>query len=199
MHIITTRPHSRRTSTIMLGVAAVGVLALASCGSGSSTGAASSGAATTSSTQSGSAASSGMTVTVRDVSGHQNVLATADGHTLYETMQEKGAVLCKSSACTAVWVPLTVPAGQTPTGPSQISGMLTTIKRPDGKTQVAIDGKPLYTFSFDNGAGQLGGDGKQDSFDGTNFTWELATVPGTAPAPSSPMSSSSTSGGGYSY
>ena len=46
---------------------------------------------------------------------------------------------------------------------------LGTIKRPDGSTQVVLDGRPLYTFSFDHGAGQVGGDGQTDSFDGTEL------------------------------
>jgi predicted lipoprotein with Yx(FWY)xxD motif len=145
-------------------------------------------------------------VTVRDEGGHLGVLATADGRTLYESEQENGTVLCKSSACTAIWVPLTVAAGQKPTAPGQVTGMLSTVMRPDGTAQVALDGKPLYTFSIDQGAGQLKGDGQRDSFDGTDFTWHLATATGgsapapSAPAPSAPASSApASSGGGYTY
>ena len=149
----------------------------------------------------GSTASSGATVTVRDASGHSGVLATADGHTLYVSDQETGTVLCKSSACTAIWNPLTIDTAQSPTGTGQLAGKLSTVKRPDGSTQVAFDDKPLYTFSFDHGAGQVGGDGQQDSFDGTDFTWRLATVaggsaPASTPAPSAPAPSGN---GGYTY
>jgi predicted lipoprotein with Yx(FWY)xxD motif len=149
----------------------------------------------------GSSASSGSTVTVRDASGHSGVLATADGRTLYVSDQENGTVLCKSSACTAIWNPLTVDTGQAPTGSGQLAGKLSTLKRPDGSTQVAFDHKPLYTFSFDHGAGQVGGDGQQDSFDGTHFTWRVATAAGgSAPASTTMPSAPSSSGnGGYTY
>jgi predicted lipoprotein with Yx(FWY)xxD motif len=172
-----------------LAAAAIGMLILAGCSStGSSAG-----------TQpSGTAGTSGTTLTVRDASGHKGVLTNADGRTLYDSDQEDGTVLCKSSGCLAIWTPLTVSAGTIPTGPAQLTGKLTTMKRPDGKTQVALDGKPLYTFSFDPGAGQVNGDGQTDSFDGTNFTWHVATAPGaaSAPAPSAPASSGT---GGYNY
>jgi predicted lipoprotein with Yx(FWY)xxD motif len=158
-----------------LPAAAIGVLVLAGCSSSKS------GGDTQSSATAGSAS---MTVTIRDASGHKGVLTNADGRTLYDSDQENGNVLCKSSACLAIWTPLTVSAGTTPTGPAQLAGKLTTMKRPDGKTQVALAGKPLYTFSFDHGAGQVDGDGQKDNFDGVNFTWQLATATGGAPAPS---------------
>jgi predicted lipoprotein with Yx(FWY)xxD motif len=175
-----------------LPAAAIGVLVLAGCSSSKS------GGDTQSSATAGSAS---MTVTIRDASGHKGVLTNADGRTLYDSDQENGNVLCKSSACLAIWTPLTVSAGTTPTGPAQLAGKLTTMKRPDGKTQVALAGKPLYTFSFDHGAGQVGGDGQKDSFDGTHFTWHVAAATGSgggAPAPA-PSPSPSSSGGGYNY
>jgi predicted lipoprotein with Yx(FWY)xxD motif len=163
-----------------LPAAAIGVLVLAGCSSSKS------GGDTQSSATAGSAS---MTVTIRDASGHKGVLTNADGRTLYDSDQENGNVLCKSSACLAIWTPLTVSAGTTPTRPAQLAGKLTTMKRPDGKTQVALAGKPLYTCSFDHGAGQVDGDGQKDNFDGVNFTWQLATATGGAPAPSAPAPS----------
>jgi predicted lipoprotein with Yx(FWY)xxD motif len=144
-----------------------------------------------------------MTVTIHDASGH-DVLANADGRTLYMSDQEHGKVLCKSSACVAIWTPLTVSSGQTPTGPAQLNGKLTTMMRPDGKNQVALNGRPLYTFSFDHGTGQVAGDGEKDSFDGTHFTWHAATASGGgggggAPAPAPSPSPSSSGNGGYNY
>lgn len=45
------------------------------------------------------------TVQVRTVAGHSGVLVSGSGRTLYVSDQENGMVLCKTSACTAVWVP----------------------------------------------------------------------------------------------
>lgn len=174
-----------RLHRLGLAVVALGMLTLAGCSAGVGGGA----------TSTGTTAGGSATVTVHDASGHAGVLATANGRTLYMSDQENGKVLCTSSDCTAVWLPLTVGADATPTGPSQLSGMLGTLKRPDGKAQVTFEGKPLYTFSFDHGSSKVGGDNQKDSFDGTDFTWHVATV-GGAPAPSGPQSPSS---GGYSY
>ncbi|WAX57964.1 hypothetical protein M6B22_04155 [Jatrophihabitans cynanchi] len=208
MSIAITSRHSHRVARLAAFLGALGALVLAGCSSSGSGGGgmATTGSGTTGSGSTGSSGtigSSGTTVTVRTEAGRSGVLATADGRTLYESAQEHGTVLCKSSACTAIWVPLTVAAGQTPTAPGQLAGMLGTIMRPDGTAQVALDGKPLYTFSIDQGAGQLKGDGAHDSFDGTDFTWQVASAPGTAPAPSTPSAPASSavgsSGGGYTY
>jgi predicted lipoprotein with Yx(FWY)xxD motif len=188
MNFTTTMRNWRRVQRATLAAATIG-LALAGCSSSSDDGNASS-------TGSDSAASADTTVTVGDASGHAGVLATADGSTLYVSDQEDGAVLCKSKACTAIWEPLTVGGGKKPTGPDEVSGKLDTIKRPDGSTQVAFDGKPLYTFSFDKNAGEVGGDGEKDSFDGTAFTWQVATVDGGA---SEPTPSDAPEDGGYDY
>ena len=184
IRITTTSGHGQ-LYRLSLVVVAIGMLTLAGCSAG-----AGGGATSTDTTAGGSA-----TVTVHDASGHADVLATADGRTLYMSDQENGKVLCTSSECTAVWLPLTVGADTTPTGPSQVSGMLGALKRPDGKAQVTFDGKPLYTFSFDQGSGKVGGDNQHDSFGGTDFTWHVATAGGT-PAPSG---SQSPSNGGHSY
>jgi predicted lipoprotein with Yx(FWY)xxD motif len=163
----------------LLAAAGISIIALAGCGGGNSN----------SPSGQGDAAGSGTTTTVqtRTVAGHQDVLTDPSGRTLYTSDQETGGkALCTSSACNAVWLPLTVPAGQSPTGAAQTSADLSTLMRPDGKIQVTFKGMPLYTFSFDHGPGQNGGDGQKDTFDGTNFTWHTATT-GTgsvAPAPS---------------
>lgn len=74
------------------------------------------------------------------------------------------------------------------------------MQRPDGSSQVAFDGQPLYTFSFDRSAGQVNGDGEADSFDGVDFTWHAARPTGAAPAGStSPTASPSSGYGGYDY
>jgi predicted lipoprotein with Yx(FWY)xxD motif len=188
MRITTTGRWLRRGT---LPVAAAGMFALAACGGGGSSGSAPSAGT-------GTGGSAGTTVTIGTASGQAGVLTTPAGRTLYTSEQEDRTVLCKTSACTAVWLPLTVSSGQAPVGPSQLTGKLGTMMRSDGTTQVTLDGKPLYTFSFDQASGQAKGDGAKDSFDGTNFTWHVARAAGTASAPSATAATPS-SGGGYSY
>jgi predicted lipoprotein with Yx(FWY)xxD motif len=168
-----------------LSAVAAGLLLLTACGSGGGT-----------ATATSPGSSSGMTVTVRDVGG-MKVLTTSSGRTLYFSDQENGKVLCTSGACNAIWAPLTVTAGQKLTAAAGVTDDLTTLKLPDGTRQVAFDGEPLYTFSYDHGAGQANGDGKTDSFDGTDFTWHAATPTGSGSTPSSGSSSGSSHGYGY--
>ncbi len=180
------RPGSLATTAAGIAVSA---LAIAACSSSSK-----SPAAPASAPVKGSPATT--TVAIRTISGTGDVLVDAKGRTLYVSDQEMtgNKVLCSSDACTAIWTPLTVPAGQTPTGPSSVSSMIATVKRPDGSAQVEFNGAPLYTFTFDHSAGAVGGNGQKDSFDGTNFTWHAATATGVAAAPST---SSDTGNGGY--
>ena len=185
--------HTRRHILLRRGAlpaVAVAVLTLAGCGSDSD-----------SSAEAGdTSGSTGTTVSLRDA-GDGQVLATSEGLTLYVSDQEQGQVLCASSACEAIWVPLTMPSGQQPSAPGELAGELGTVQRPDGSSQVALDGQPLYTFSFDNDAGDANGDGESDSFDGVDFTWHVATPTGEAPATPSESSdaSSPADDGGYDY
>lgn len=197
----------RLTSPVLTmgSIVAAGTLALAACGSSGSSGGGGSSAAgmTTGATDSAGGAGSGAaTVAVRTVAGHAGVLVTPSGKTLYVSDQEHGKALCVSSACTAVWMPLTVAKGDVPTGPSQVAGELGTVRGAGGKTQITFDGQPLYTFSFDHGAGQLAGDGVHDSFAGTNFSWHAAALSGAktaAPTTSGPATSGTSGGGGGGY
>jgi predicted lipoprotein with Yx(FWY)xxD motif len=193
--MITVPHHLKRA---VLPALAIGVLGLAGCGSSNS------GSAATDTGQ-----DSGKVVTVSDASG-RSVLVDAQGKALYFSDEEKGGkVLCTSGACGAIWTPLTVANTSSLTAPPPVAEKLGTMPRPDGSTQVTLDGRPLYSFSFDHSAGEVSGDGTQDSFDGTDFTWHVATPSGQAAAssssPSSPSSQSSSQSsspydnGGYNY
>jgi len=185
----------RRTALAVVAPAAVlSVLALAGCGSNGSS---------STSGSSDVSGSTGMTVSVSDTSSG-DVLTNSAGRTLYFSDQEKNKVLCDSGACEAIWTPLTVSSGDKPSAPGKLAGQLTTVNRSDGSAQVALDGRPLYTFSFDHSAGDVNGNGQKDSFDGTDFTWHAATPTGKAPAaPSSGTSESpydeGGDSGGYHY
>jgi predicted lipoprotein with Yx(FWY)xxD motif len=135
----------------------------------------------------------GQTVQVATVGAMSDVLTDSAGRTLYVSDQESGGTaLCTTSDCTAIWIPLTV-TGQ-PTGPASVAGALGTVTRADGTAQVALHGKPLYRFSFDHAAGQATGDGRQDAFGGTSFTWHVATTSG---APGGTPSQPPAGGSGY--
>src|SRR5215213_4986756 len=62
-------------------------------------------------------------------------LVDSSGAPLYSSDQEKsGKVVC-TAGCTSIWLPLAPGSGQ-PTAGDGVSGMLGTIKRPDGSRQV---------------------------------------------------------------
>jgi predicted lipoprotein with Yx(FWY)xxD motif len=167
---------------VLLGTIAV----LTACGSKSS-----SPAPTT------AGSSNAAVVSTRNVSGTGTVLVDAKGDALYSPAEEKNGTIQCTGGCTAVWVPLTVAAGTTPTAGSGVTGKLGTVKRPDGKRQVTWNGSPLYTFADDSGPGDVMGNGATDNFSGMSFTWHVATTgKGGAPAPAPATTSG---GGGYGY
>ncbi len=104
----------------------------------------------------------------------RSILATSTGHSLYSLSAEKnGKFVCtKASGCLALWHPLMVPQGATPTGPVKLG----TIKRPEGGMQVTYRGRPLYTYAPDAKPGQAQGEGLKDV-----GTWHAVTVPKRKP------------------
>jgi predicted lipoprotein with Yx(FWY)xxD motif len=180
---------SNRARCGLIALAGAGASVLAACSSGSSS---TGGPASSRPTTGRSAA---ITVAVGTASG-RTVLETPAGRTLYVSDQENGSVACTSAACTAVWVPFTVAMGQTLSAPASVM-RLGTVRRPDDKTQVTWNGKPLYTFSFDHAAGQTGGDGQHDSFGGMDFSWHVASTSGGTPAPRASATTPATNGYGY--
>ena len=122
----------------------------------------------------------------------KSVLVDANGNALYMSDQEaSGAVKCTGS-CGQFWEPLTIQGGQ-PSG-TVSGGTLGVLQRPDGKTQVTLNGAPLYHFTQDQ-PGQVTGDGFDDAFDGQQFTWHVATA---GNAPSTPMPTNGSGGSGSS-
>ncbi len=197
-------------------------LALAACGSSSnSTNSSSQAAATTpastTSESSGAASTAAVVKTASNGTLHATVLVNSQGMTLYSLSGEHGGkFICTSSACTAVWHPLTAPSGT----PSGSVGSLSTVKRPDGTVQVTYKGMPLYTFAQDQSPGEAKGQGIKDvgtwtvvrigSGSSSSSSAPATSAPTTTPAESSaapaqsesaPPASSGGGGssGGYSY
>ncbi len=166
-------------------------LLLAACGSSGK-----SGTTGSSGTQPAAQSAGSSTATVKTASSSLGtILVDAQGMALYHLSGEQnGKFICTSSACTGIWHPLTVTAGSTPSGEV---GSLSTVKRPDGTTQVTYKGTPLYTFAQDKQAGETTGQGIKDV-----GTWSAVTTGSTAAAGTSSTQTTAPSGGGsggYSY
>ena len=185
--------NSLRARVALSLTAGVGVLALATaCGSSLPTA-----SAPQYGTPNGNGAASGQgqgqggavtaTVSMHTIDGSQ-MLVGPTGAVLYSNDQDgSGKPKCVSTDCTAIWIPLTVPAGGQPSAAPGVGGTIATVSLPDGKDQVTLNGKPLYTFALDGQPDQAHGNGVGDTFGGTHFTWHSA-VPAGAPAPAAPPS-----------
>jgi predicted lipoprotein with Yx(FWY)xxD motif len=163
-----------RTTTALAALAVAVALVLGACGGGD--GDDSSGAASAS----GGAEAAGA-VSVMNVDGVGDVLVDSDGAALYAADEEVGGDVLCTDACAAIWIPLTVPAGDgDPIADGDLEDDLGVAERPDGPDQVTFDGRRLYRFADDPGPGEVTGDGFSDTFDGTLFTWHVATPAGVS-------------------
>jgi predicted lipoprotein with Yx(FWY)xxD motif len=175
--------HGRKALPMLALPAVVAALAVAGCGSSSSSsegsaysGEGSSGkenaAATTesssayggrygaASTGASTAANQGAaaTVSLGTASGVGKVLVDSNGMTLYYFEKDKkgsGKSTCYGP-CAAGWPPMTTEGSAKAMGGVK-SSMLGTIKRSDGTTQVTYAGWPLYTFVEDKHPGEDNG------------------------------------------
>ncbi|WP_223507152.1 hypothetical protein [Pseudomonas sp. GL-RE-29] len=78
------------------------------------------------------------------------------GMTLYTFDKDSGGKSMCNDECAKNWPPLMAPAGAT------ASGKWSVIKRVDGTSQYAYDGKPMYTFVKDEKPGDMKGDKMKD-------------------------------------
>jgi predicted lipoprotein with Yx(FWY)xxD motif len=175
------------TRTVLAGLAAAAATGLAAaCGSAGTP--AAGGAKTRP-----PGASHSVAVSARKLPGVGTVLVNRSGKTLYSPQQEAhGKILCTGS-CLSFWFPVSAGAGAL-RAPSGVTGALGTIRRPDGRTQLTYNGKPLYTFRLDLAPGQAHGNNFTDNFGGTSFTWRAITTSGS-PAGAGQQGN----GGGYAY
>ena len=103
------------------------------------------------------------------------------------TKDSSGTSTCTGN-CATTWPPFTLDSGESVVAGSGVTATISTIKRPDGSDQVAIDGQPLYYYSGDDGPAQTNGEG-------ANGVWFLV-APGGAPVNAAAPSAT---GGGYHY
>jgi len=99
-------------------------------------------------------------VEARDVGNLGKILvAGSNGLTLYKWSRDTPGVSNCKDPCATRWPPLTLTAGQKPTGGAGVTGTLDLISRPDGAKQVTYRGAPLYFFQDDKAAGDTKGNG----------------------------------------
>jgi predicted lipoprotein with Yx(FWY)xxD motif len=186
-------------------------LAVAACGSSSKSGSSSQAATTPAAPASSSGESAAVVKSASNATLHATVLVNAQGMTLYSLSAEKnGKFICTSSACVAVWHPLSASSAAAPSG---AVGSLGTVKRPDGTEQVTYKGMPLYTFAQDKQPGEAGGQGIKDvgtwgavtvtaassgAGAATTTSTTATTTPAETPAPAGSGGGGS-GGGGYGY
>ncbi len=137
----------------------------------------------------------GGTVKAAHSSKYGSLLVNAAGMTLYHYTPDKhGTVKC-TAACAKFWPPLVVARGTKPKAGAGVSAAkLSTLKRPDGTTQVTYAGFPLYRYSGDAKPGDVKGQGFQG-------VWHAVTPAGTLVKASgssgTTTAGTTTSGGGY--
>jgi predicted lipoprotein with Yx(FWY)xxD motif len=165
----TTEGRSMKRLLIFVGAAVAIALTVAACGSRAS-------------------ATGATTVATKQIGGTGTVLVNTAGLPLYTNNQDTAAMAQCNGACATVWPPLTIAAGS-PSGTSA-AGSLGVIALSNGTRQVTVNGKPVYTFSFDK-AGKVTGNDAKDQFGAQKFTWRVVTTSGTAASSGSGQGGSS--------
>lgn len=164
-------------------VALIGAgLLLAACGDDAAPGGSNGGS-------SGSAAGG---VVAKDHPELGKVLTDSKGMTLYFTDQEADGTIRCVEGCLSIWSPVMMDSA-----PSGVADGLGVTDRESSGKQLTFEGKPLYTFRLDPGAGEVTGHNVEDDFSGIHFVWRAAIVGGQPAGGESPATT--TSGDGYGY
>ena len=88
-----------------------------------------------------------------------DIVVDGEGMTVYyfdKDTKDSGKSVC-SGDCLAAWPPVAT-TNESPTVDG-VTGEVSTIKRDDGSLQITLDGLPLYTYSPDEAAGDVTGQG----------------------------------------
>jgi predicted lipoprotein with Yx(FWY)xxD motif len=179
-----------RESAVTIAVAAGAGLLVAACSSSSSSTSPGPTSASAASTPSSPAAAGTATLKTEHTS-LGTVLANGHGFTVYWFAADHGTKSACTSACAAVWPPVT----GTPQAAAGVSlpGKLGTITRAGGAAQATYNGHPLYTFKLDTAPGQVKGNG----VNGFGARWYAITISGAGASTAPSTGSSGGYGGGY--
>lgn len=128
-----------------------------------------------------------------------SLLVSSSGMTLYHYTPDSLKSIRCTAACTPLWPPLTVAAGTKPKAGAGLSAAkLSTVKRPDGKTQVTYAGLTLYRYSGDKKAGQVNGEGFEGKWFAVSSAGKLVKAASSGGGGATTTTSPTTTGG-YGY
>jgi len=103
-----------------------------------------------------------------------DILATGGGATLYDFVPDTPKhSACLNDGCVFQWPPL-VEDGPITVGPGVHRSLVSTLKRPDGSTQISYNGHPLYTYNLDVKPGMVTG----QAIDQDGGPWYVLTPKG---------------------
>jgi predicted lipoprotein with Yx(FWY)xxD motif len=151
-----------------VAIGAFAALALGACGSSSKSSSGTSDTtqapATTApapaTTAGGTTSGSGATVSVASATvkdfGTQRILVDSNGMTLYVYDKDASGKSSCTGQCATAWPPLMATGSET-YGTGLTASMFSTITRDDGSKQLAVNGKPLYTWQGDTKPGDTTG------------------------------------------
>lgn len=106
--------------------------------------------------------------------GGASYLTDSAGNALYAVAGDELGEEC-TGACLEAWPPLLVQDVQPVAGDGVQAGLVATVPRADGSTQVTYEGQPLYRYAADTGAGRTAGQGVQDQWG----QWHLVAPDGS--------------------
>src|ERR1051326_6085842 len=144
----------KHRSAGMVAASAMAVLGFATaCGSSMSHPA--------SSSPSASSSGSGTVLQTSTAKGLGTIVTDKDGFTLYRFDKDSTSPPMSNcnGSCTAVWPPELVAQGNTPTLKGIDKALVGTVTRSDGKTQITLNGWPLYRYAPDSKPGDTKGQG----------------------------------------
>ncbi|HUF12414.1 MAG TPA: hypothetical protein VMN78_04875 [Longimicrobiales bacterium] len=95
--------------------------------------------------------------------GGGQYLTDGDGRALYVLENETEPDACVD-ACATEWPPFTAQPGGEPMASGAQQDLIGTVDRPDGTTQIAYDGQPLYYYAEDAAPGETKGQDVTDEW-----------------------------------
>jgi predicted lipoprotein with Yx(FWY)xxD motif len=124
------------------------------------------------------------------------ILTDAQGMTLYATKNDSSGQPTCTGNCAQLWPPFAT-NGQPEAGAGVDLGLLGTVTRDDGSTQVTYNGMPLYLYSGDKAPGDTNGQG-------IGGVWYVVSADGTmvqqgSSGPTATPAGAAGNGTGYSY